>query len=246
MGKADQPLAGKNILITGGAIRIGREIALAAADAGANVVLHYNTSTAAAEETRQAVEAKGVEAQLAQADLSNPSEVKRLVTTASSNGSLYALINNASIFEAGELQSTSLEAWNRHIEINLTAPFLLSQAFAKVVGKDQEARIINLLDWRAIRPSPDHFAYTISKAGLAALTQASAQALAPNIMVNAIAFGAILPPSDGGDTAKVIERVPAGRWAELSEVAATVRFLLEGPGYITGEIIHLDGGRHLT
>ena len=141
---------------------------------------------------------------------------------------------------------TDLDAWNRHININLTAPFLLSQSFAELLGTNQEARIINILDWRAIRPSTDHFAYTISKAGLAALTKASAQTLAPKITVNAIAFGAILPPSDGGDTEKVIERVPAGRWADLNEVAETVRFLLEGPRYITGEIIHLDGGRHLT
>jgi pteridine reductase len=246
MSKSNKPLLGKNILITGGAIRIGREIGLAAAKAGANVVVHYNTSTGGAEEIRQAIESLGVQAHLLQADLSKPEEVEQLVEKANQFGRLFALINNASIFEDLELENTTLEAWNRHIQINLTAPFILSQAFAKTIGDQHEGRIINLLDWRALRPNSDHFAYTISKAGLAALTQASAQALAPKITVNAIALGAILPPSDGGITDKLIERVPAGRWADLHEIGATVRFLLEGPSYITGEIIHLDGGRHLT
>ena len=246
MANTDRPLTGKSVLITGGAIRIGREIGLAAADAGANVIVHYNTSASAAEQTRQEIAAKGVQAQILEADLSDPNSAEQLFSQATSYGQLFALINNASIFEAIDLQHTTLAQWDQHLRVNLTAPFLLSQAFAQTLDKDQQGRIINILDWRAIRPSADHFPYTISKAGLAALTQASAQALAPNITVNAIAFGAILPPSDGGSTNKLIERVPAGRWAKMNEIGATVRFLLEGPSYITGEIIHLDGGRHLT
>ncbi|MCK5343151.1 MAG: SDR family oxidoreductase, partial [Candidatus Heimdallarchaeota archaeon] len=104
---------------------------------------------------------------------------------------------------------------------------------------------INILDWRSLRPGKDHFPYTISKAALASLTEAMAVALAPTISVNGIAFGAILPPSDGGNVESLIGNVPAGRWAEMEEVVKTVIFLLDGPEYITGEIIHLDGGRHL-
>jgi pteridine reductase len=103
-----------------------------------------------------------------------------------------------------------------------------------------------MLDWRALRPGPDHFPYTISKAALVAMTRSFASALAPRITVNGIALGAILPPSDGGDTETPIRDVPAKRWAELDEVWQTVLFLLTGTGYITGEIIHLDGGRHLV
>jgi pteridine reductase len=246
MNLHNKPLSGKMVLITGGAIRIGREIGLALAEAGADIVIHYNSSEKPALETQKAIAAKGVKAHILPADLSDPKTAAKLINQAAGFGHLFALINNASIFDSIEMHETSLERWNKHMAVNLTAPFLLSQAFADVVGRQREGRIINLLDWRALRPGPDHFPYTISKAGLAALTQASAQSLAPNITVNGIAFGAILPPSDGGDTGDLLDKVPAGRWAEMEEVGATVRFLLEGPAYITGEIIHLDGGRHLT
>jgi pteridine reductase len=129
--------------------------------------------------------------------------------------------------------------------VNLTAPFLLSQAFASNVEPENHGRIVNILDWRALRPGADHFPYTISKAALTALTSSLAVALAPNITVNGLAFGAILPPSDGAETEKILENVPAGRWANLDEVGEALLFLLNGPSYITGEIIHLDGGRHL-
>ncbi len=156
---------------------------------------------------------------------------------------MFALINNASVFEPGNFLETSYETWQSHFAVNLTTPFLLSQTFAKTLG-EKTGRIINILDWRALRPGKDHFAYTISKAALASMTKALALALAPNITVNGLALGAILPPSDGGSTA-IIESVPAGRWAKIKELTDTVLFLLSGPQYITGEIIHLDGGRHL-
>jgi NAD(P)-dependent dehydrogenase (short-subunit alcohol dehydrogenase family) len=245
MNGEKKPLFGKNILITGGAVRVGREIGLALAAAGANMVIHFNNSVQEAIQTQKDIEGKGVRASLIQADLSDPDAAAKIIDQAGTLGPLDGLINNASIFDAIEMDETSLEDWKRHLDINLTAPFLLTQAFAKLLGKSREGRIINILDWRALRPGTDHFPYTISKAGLAAMTQASAQALAPNIMVNGIAFGAILPPSDGGDTESLLEQVPANRWAKMSEVGETVRFLLEGPAYITGEIIHLDGGRHL-
>jgi NAD(P)-dependent dehydrogenase (short-subunit alcohol dehydrogenase family) len=246
MNGEKKPLSGNNILITGGAIRVGREIGLSLADAGANLVIHYNSSVHEATQTQQTIKAEGVEVHLIQADLSDPAVGETIIEQAESFGPLFGLINNASIFDALEMSETSLKDWNRHLDINLTAPFTLTQAFAEKLGKTRQGRIINILDWRALRPGTDHFPYTISKAGLAALTQASAQALAPNITVNGIAFGAILPPSDGGDVTKLLEQVPANRWAEMKEVGDTVRFLLEGPAYITGEIIHLDGGRHLV
>jgi pteridine reductase len=109
-----------------------------------------------------------------------------------------------------------------------------------------DGRIVNILDWRALRPGRDHLPYTISKSALAALTQSLAAALAPQITVNALALGAILPPSDGSDTTGLLQFVPVRRWASLDEVDEALLFLLEGPAYITGEILHVDGGRHLV
>ena len=157
---------------------------------------------------------------------------------------LFALINNASIFEPGNFLETTYESWQNNFAINLTTPFLLSQSFAKRLGKNK-GRIINILDWRALRPGKDHFSYTISKSALASMTKAMAVALAPNIIVNGLALGAILPPSDGSSES-IINSVPAGRWATIKELTDSVLFLLTGPEYITGEIIHLDGGRHLV
>jgi NAD(P)-dependent dehydrogenase (short-subunit alcohol dehydrogenase family) len=140
---------------------------------------------------------------------------------------------------------TSLESWQAHLDGNLTVPFLFSQAFARALGS-KPGRIINLLDWRALRPGKDHFPYTISKAALAAMTQMLANILAPNFQVNGLALGAILPPSDGNASDAIIQNVPAARWASMDELNDTFLFLLTGPDYITGEIIHLDGGRHLV
>jgi len=123
--------------------------------------------------------------------------------------------------------------------------FLISQAYAKSLKHGQAGRIINMLDWRALKPGADHLPYTISKAGLAALTKSLAVSLAPNISVNGIALGAILPPVDGKASDSILSRVPIPRWASISELEETVMFLLTGPSFITGEIIHLDGGRHL-
>jgi len=155
-------------------------------------------------------------------------------------------VNNASVFSSLSWADTKLSQWNNHLSINLTAPFLLSQAFGKNIPKNLDGRIINILDWRALQPGADHLPYTISKSGLAALTKSLAIALAPNITVNGIAFGAVLPPSDGGNISNILSSVHIPRWAEITEVEETLLFLLAGPKYITGEIIHLDGGRHLS
>ncbi len=143
-------------------------------------------------------------------------------------------------------QATSLENWDRHLAVNLTAPFLLSQAFAKQLPPDQPGRIINILDWRAIHPGKDHFPYSISKAALAAMTRSLAVALAPNITVNGLALGAILPPVGQDLDPDILKSVPAGRWSTTSELIEALIFLLTGAGYTTGEILHLDGGRHLV
>ncbi len=231
----------KRVLITGGAKRIGRHLALTLAQAGWDVVVHYGHSHEAALTLKEEIEALGQEVTLIQGDLQDPQALASIIDQA---GEITALINNASIFEDIGWEEVTIDDWNRHLAINLTAPFFLTQQFAKAL--EGEGRVVNLLDWRALRPGPDHLPYTISKSALAALTKSLAQDLAPRITVNALALGAILPPIDGGDTKKVLANVPSQRWADLDEVAKSVIFLLEGPSYITGEIIHLDGGRHLV
>jgi NAD(P)-dependent dehydrogenase (short-subunit alcohol dehydrogenase family) len=238
-------LSGNTILITGSGVRLGRAMALAIAQAGGDVVLHYNRSQQPAEELKVTIDNLGRKAYLVQADLADPNSTKELIHKIFKLTSLDAIVNSAAIFEPLELAATTLEDWERHFRINLTAPFILSQTFVSLIKSGQQARIVNILDWRALRPSSDHFPYTISKAALVALTRSLAVALAPNITVNGLAFGAILPPSDGAATDHILEDVPARRWANLEEVGEALIFLLSGPTYITGEIIHLDGGRHL-
>lgn len=237
------PLNGKTILITGAARRVGRIFALACGRAGANVIIHHGHSPADAESLRNEIASFGPQAWVLAADLSQPESASQLIERASELSPLYGLVNSAAIFESLTIHDTTLDDWNRHLAINLTAPFLLCQAFAKHA---QEGRIVNILDWRALRPGADHFPYTVTKSALAGMTKSLAAALAPNITVNGLALGAILPPADDPSASeKVIEHVPAQRWSEAKEVEEALLFLLSGPAYITGEVIHLDGGRHL-
>ncbi|MEW6403996.1 MAG: SDR family oxidoreductase [Chloroflexota bacterium] len=241
----ERPLEGKTILVTGGARRVGRILALACGRAGADVIIHHGHSPEEALDVQKEIASFETQAWVLASDLSHPEKVSRLISQANELSPLYGLVNSASIFESLTLDATTLTDWQRHMDINLTVPFLLSQAFARQLPEEKDGRIVNIVDWRALRPGADHFPYTISKAALAALTKSLAAALAPRITVNALAFGAILPPSDRPATAKIIENVPAQRWSKPEEVGEAIVFLLSGPAYITGEIIHLDGGRHL-
>ncbi|NOT05930.1 MAG: SDR family oxidoreductase [Anaerolineales bacterium] len=237
-----KPLDGKTVLVTGGARRVGRLFALACGRAGANVIIHHGNSAQEALDLKNEIASFGPRVWILPSDLSNADEVSRLISRANEFSPLYALVNSAAIFESLSFQDTKLDDWERHIAINLTAPFLLSQAFAK---QTTYGRIVNILDWRAMRPGADHFPYTVTKSALAAMTKSLAIALAPNITVNGLALGAILPPANESAGEKIIEQVPAERWVEAGEVEDALIFLLSGPAYITGEIIHVDGGRHL-
>lgn len=246
MSKNLKSLQGKNALVTGAGVRLGQVFALAIAEAGANIVVHYGRSLASANETVQLAEQVGVRAASVQANLANASEAQALVNQSEKKiGELDILVNSAAIFEPLGMLDTDITTWQKHLDINLTAPFLISQAFA-LSRNGRKGMIINILDWRALRPGKDHFAYTIAKAGLAAMTQSLAQILAPNIRINGLALGAILPASSGDDSQDPLIGVPVERWGTTDEVAEALLFLLAGPGYITGEILHLDGGRHLT
>jgi NAD(P)-dependent dehydrogenase (short-subunit alcohol dehydrogenase family) len=207
------------------------------------VVIHHAHSDADAESLRAEISGLGRQAWVFQSDLSDSTRAQNLIPLVNQSTPIHFLVNNAAIFESHSFTSTSLEAWDKHIALNLTAPFILSQAFAQQA--DDGARIINILDWRALRPGADHFPYTISKSALAAMTKSMAAALAPQIIVNGLALGAILPPSDGNVPSDITEHIPMKRWAEKNEAEQALLFLLTSPEYITGEIIHVDGGRHL-
>ncbi|HEY9525953.1 MAG TPA: SDR family oxidoreductase [Anaerolineales bacterium] len=240
----NEQLREKTILVTGGAKRVGRIFSLACARAGANVVVHHGHSADEAQATSDEIRRMGGRARVIEADLNDPAQAGNLIPLINESTPLHGLVNSAAIFESLSLETTSLEDWQTHLQVNLTTPFLLSQAFARQAPDG--ARIVNILDWRALRPGADHFPYTISKAALAALTKSLAVALARRVIVNGLALGAILPPSDGKARADIIKNVPAGRWAEEHEVEEALLFALTCPAYITGEIIHVDGGRHLV
>ena len=239
-------LHGHAALITGAGRRLGEAFARAVAGAGGDVCLHYGTTSADA----LAVElttTHGVRAVVLQADLADVHAASGLVDRAIERlGEIDLLVNSASVFGSATLADTDVESWQHHLAVNLTAPFLLSQAFARQ-RDGRPGAIVNLLDWRALRPGPDHLAYTVSKSGLAALTLSLAQSLAPGIRVNGLALGAILPPPDAsGEDDRPAALAPLRRWGTIEETCDALLFLLAGPDFITGEILHLDGGRHLT
>jgi pteridine reductase len=238
-------LKGKKILITGSARRIGRHLAVYLAKAGAEIIIHHAHSPREADETANEITSAGGQVEIISGDLEDAQIYTREIPGFIREAGLFALVNNAAIFEPLFLEEVNLENWNRHMNINLSAPFFLSQAFIQSRQPAEEGRIINIVDWRALRPGPDHLPYTVTKAALTALTHSLAIAAAPNISVNAVALGAVLPPADGGDIEKVIHLTPSHRLVDLEEVADTIRFLLDGPASITGEVIHIDGGRHL-
>lgn len=242
-------LEGKTAVVTGGARRLGRAMALALASRGVRVAVHYAQSREQAEETVSMAIELGTEAISLQADLSQEDPAHRVIAQAADQfGIVDILVNNAALFEPGGFAQTTSEDWDRHFSVNLKAPFLLSQDFAAQVPTDRKGKIVNLGDWRGLRPGRDHFAYTIAKAALVGLTEATALALAPNIQVNCLALGAILLP-EGADEAfqkKLLSRVPAGLMGGAESVTDALLFLLEGGDYITGETLFIDGGRHLT
>ncbi len=237
-------LTGRAALVTGAGRRLGRAFAEALAARGAAVAAHHGASAEGAGEVVQAAQKHGTAAVALQADLADPRQASALVDRAAEAlGFVDVLVNSASVFDPGGLLETDLDSWERQLRVNLTAPFLLSQAFARHRA-GRPGVIVNILDWRALRPGADHFAYTVSKAALASMTKSLALSLAPAIRVNGLALGAILPPAGQGNTPdQVLSRVPAGRWGTVEEAVEALLFLIAGSDFVTGAILHLDGGR---
>lgn len=237
----------KNVLVTGAAKRLGRAIALDLAAAGWNVALHYNNSSADAESAAGEVRKSGVKAAPLKADLANEAETAKLVGRATEAlGPLTALINSASIFEDDNWETASRKSWDDHIEVNLRAPLVLSQAFARQLPDGAKGSIVNLIDQRVLKPTPQFLSYSLSKAGLYALTTTLAQGMASNIRVNAVGPGPVLRGARQSqeDFNRQRSATLLGHGADLPDICGAVRYLLEAPS-VTGQMIAVDGGQHL-
>jgi pteridine reductase len=240
-------LDGKVAIVTGGAVRLGKAQALALAARGARLVIHYHTSAGPAHEVVRQIEALGSSATAVQADLSDPGRTPTLIEHAVEVfGQADILVNSAAIFEPGTWDNTTEENWDRHFNINLKSPFFLTQAFARHVGKERSAHIVNIADWRAVRPGTGYTAYTLTKAALVAMTRSLALALAPNIQVNAIAPGLILPPPGSGSEylEQYAPHIPAQRAGSAAEIVRALLYLLDTE-FVTGDLLYVTGGEHL-
>ena len=243
----ERPAIPQAMLITGSAVRIGRTIAEAMAADGWAIAVHHQNSGEEAEDLVATVNAAGGRAVALHADLSNETQTGDLLPRATEAlGPIGCLINNASTFEYDDLAGVTRSSWDFHMEVNLRAPFVLSQAFAAALPAGDAGAIINVIDQRVWNLTPHFVSYTLSKAGLWTLTQTLALALAPHIRVNAIGPGPVLPSVR--QTRKEFEaqcrRTPLGHGASAAEIADAVRFILAAPA-LTGQMLALDGGQHM-
>ncbi|MEM6587776.1 MAG: SDR family oxidoreductase [Pseudomonadota bacterium] len=245
-------------LVTGAGKRLGRAMALELAAQGYDVAVHYASSSAGADEVVEEITALGRKAVALQADLLVEADMQALVSRAAEalGGPLTVLVNNASIFEYDNLESATRDSWDRHLESNLRAPFVLTQSFAAQAPKAvmdagrepvAQALVVNMLDQRVRKLTPEFMSYTIAKMGLWAFTQTAAQSLAPGVRVNAIGPG---PTMRGGRqsedhfarqrAATVLER-----GSDPDDICAALAYLLRAKA-VTGQVICVDGGQHLA
>jgi NAD(P)-dependent dehydrogenase (short-subunit alcohol dehydrogenase family) len=244
-------------LVTGGAQRLGRAMALGLARRGINVAIHYNRSQDAAEATANNIRALGVKAVTLGADLLDEAQTKALIGRARDGlgHDLDVLINSASIFKYDSLNSASQQSWDMNIDSNLRAPFVLTQEFARQAPKAtrQEngemmanACIINMIDQRVKKLTREYMSYTIAKTGLWTFTQTSARALGPDIRVNGIGPGSTLQGAEQSDAQFAEHRQGSvlQRGANPDDIVRAMNFLLESPSF-TGQLLCIDGGQHL-
>lgn len=245
-------------LVTGAGRRLGRAMALYLAGRGFDVAVHYAGSKDEAEGVVAEIAAMGRRAVALSADVLIEAEVQGLVVRAAEalDGPLTVLVNNASIFEHDDFATATRESWDRHVESNLRAPFVLTQAFAAQVPEPArdaagepvaQGLIVNMVDQRVWKLTPEFASYTIAKAGLWALTQTAAQGLAPRVRVNAIGPGPTLQGGRQSAEAFATQRAATvlGRGANPADICAALGFFVDAPA-VTGQMIAVDGGQHLA
>jgi NAD(P)-dependent dehydrogenase (short-subunit alcohol dehydrogenase family) len=237
----------RTALVTGGAKRLGRAIALALADHGWDIAVHYHSSKDEAEATAAEIRKRGRRAAIVRADLGKESEVETVIpTVAAALGPVTCLVNNASVFEMDKIETVTRDSWDRHLETGLRAPLVLSQALAQQLPEGSDGNIVNMLDQRVWKLTPYFLSYTVAKMGLWTLTRTLALALAPRIRVNGIGPGPTMPsPRQSTEQFNAQSTaVPLGHGATPEEIAAGVIFIISTPS-MTGQMIALDGGEHL-
>ena len=235
------------MLITGAARRVGKALAMAFGARGAKIAIHYNKSRKEAQRLADDItDGFGRDAVLFKADLSDARQTRRLGEAVGKHfGDLHVLVNNASLYEKTLFEDTTVGDWNKHLDVNLRAPFILSQAVAPLMRKSGGGKIINLADWAALRPYADYIPYCVSKAGLLCLNTALAKELAPDIQVNAIMPGPVLLPENTSRRTReaIIKATLVKRLGSPEDIAAAALFLIESGDFITGASIPVDGGR---
>lgn len=239
---------GKKALVTGGAKRLGRHIALALGARGARLAIHYNSSSDEAEALCRELEDLGAQATAVQADLavSEAGETLFLETWEALDG-LDFLVNNASIFPPGRMDDLELRDLHENLLVNAWAPFLLTRAFwRRIRGSEARGSVVNLLDARLVGGDPAHAAYFLSKSTLAEITTLTALEFAPELRVNGVAPGAVMPPEGLGDDylAGLTHHLPLKRRGYPEDIANAVVYLLES-SFVTGQVVFVDGGRHI-
>lgn len=239
----------RTALVTGAGHRLGRAMALALGQRGFAVGVHYNASRDAAEEVVRAIAAGGGKAQHFRADLSKEAEVGDLVAKVSAAlGPLSLLVNSASLFEHDDIDTMTRASWDAHFGVNLRAPARLSQDFAKQAPHGADALIVNLLDQRVLKPTPQFLSYSASKAALFAMTKTLAQALGPRgVRVNGIGPGPTMRNArqTESDFRRQNEATVLGRGAEPADIVAALAYLIDARA-VTGQMIAVDGGQHLA
>ncbi len=237
-------IRGSVALVTGAAHRVGKTTALELARAGADVVILYNSSAAAAAETARAAEALGVTAMTVQCDIADLQAVKQMAHDVRSRfGRLNILVNSADWFAQHPFPTESYDTWHRTIEVSVHGSFYVSNELAPLLLEQPEAAIVNIVDVSIWHAWPNFTGHAVAKSALLALTRQMALELAPTVRVNAVAPGPVLPPARYTEQQmrRHSERTLLKRWGEPEDVAHAVRFLIES-NYTTGEVLRVDGG----
>jgi NAD(P)-dependent dehydrogenase (short-subunit alcohol dehydrogenase family) len=238
-------IEGKVALVTGGARRLGRHIALALAERGAELVIHYKDSEREAQEVLAAARRLGGKPVAVQGDLASPGGAARVADAAlAAFGRVEVLVNSAAIFARTPLDEVALEEWDRFMAVNLRAPFVLGQRLGLAMRARGQGKIVNLADIGGMKIWAEYLPYSVAKAGLLALTRGLAKALAPTVQVNAVALGTMLLPAGASpdEEARALRRVPLGRLGTPEDVVRAVLYLLEAD-FVTGETLVVDGGQ---